>query len=86
MTLNLLLVRQAYLNKMVKMGHMKELGDLKSVHQKIQLWYQESWDKIKYQSRASEFQTNEKVTIYNHELHKKLIKNPPSLSWRPPME
>ena len=73
-TLNLLLVRQAYLNKKVKLGHMQELGELKSVHLKIQLWYQESCDKIKYQSRASEFQTNEKVTIYHHEVHKKLIR------------
>ena len=34
-TLNLLLVRQAYLNKKVKLGHMQELGELKYVHHKI---------------------------------------------------
>jgi hypothetical protein len=50
------------------------LGELKAVHQQIQLWYQKSCDKIKEQSRATEFQTNEKVTIYHHEVHKKLIR------------
>ena len=73
-TLNLLLVRQAYLNKKVKSGNFEALGELKAVHNLIQAWYQKSCDKIKDQSRASEFQTNEKVTIYHHEVHKKLIK------------
>ena len=60
-TLNLLLVRQAYLNKKVKTGNSQMLGELIAVHQLIQHWYQKSCDKIKDQSRATEFQTNEKV-------------------------
>ena len=50
------------------------MAELKIVHHKIQLWYQESCEKVKDQSRATEFQANEKVTIYHHELHKKLIR------------
>ena len=72
--LNLLLVRQAYLNRKVKMGHLYSLGELKTVHYEIELWYQKSCEKVKEQSRAVEFQSNEKVTIYHHEIHKKLIK------------
>ena len=72
--LNLLLVRQAFLNKKVKMGQLHMLGELRTVHQQIQLWYQRASDKVKDQSRATEFQSSEKVTIYHHEIHKKLIK------------
>ena len=72
--LSLLLVRQAYLNKKVKLGHLQKLGDLRSVHHQIQQWYQRACEKIKDQSRALEFQSSEKVTIYHHEIHRKLIK------------
>ena len=72
--LNLLLVRQAYLNKKVKLGNFDLLGDLRTVHHQIQLWYQKACTKIKDQSRAGEFQASEKVTIYHHEIHKKLIR------------
>ena len=72
--LNLLLVRQAYLNKKVKLGNLQQLGELKTVHNQIQVWYQNSCAKVKDQSRAREFQQSEKVTIYYHEIHKKLIR------------
>ena len=72
--LNLLLVRQAYLNKKVRLGNFQLLGELKTVHQLLQQWYQEACSKVKDQSRAAEFQGNEKVTIYHHEIHKKLVK------------
>ena len=55
------------------------------MHIKIQLWYQESCEKIKYQSRASEFQTNEKVTIYHHEVHKKMIRKSAILKLETPI-
>ena len=54
-SLNLLLVRQAYLNKKVKLGHLEKLGELLSVHHQIQIWYQKTCDKVKAQSWASEF-------------------------------
>ena len=53
--LNLLLVRQAYLNKKVKLGHAEKLTELITVHGLIQKWYQTQCEKIKTQSRASEF-------------------------------
>ena len=74
--LNLLLVRQAYLNKKVKLGQTNLLVQLNNVHSLIQGWYEKQCEKIKIQSRRDEFQESEKVTIYHHELHKKL----PSLS------
>ena len=44
------------------------------MHQSIQLWYQRACSKVKDQSRMNEFQSSEKVTIYHHEIHRKLIK------------
>jgi hypothetical protein len=82
--LNLLLVRQAYLNKKVKNGQHDRLGELRTVHSEIQLWYQKSCDKIKDQSRAAEFQKSEKVTIYHHEVHQKLIKKSAILKLQTP--
>ena len=69
--LNLLLVRQAYLNKKVKMGQSGKLGELRTVHKLIQLWYERECSKIKDQSRAKEYQESEKVTIYHHEIKNK---------------
>ena len=56
------------------MGETWRLGDLKSVHTKIENWYSQESSKIKYQTMADEHQTEEKVRIYHHELHKKKIK------------
>ena len=61
--LNLLLIRQAYLNKKVKQGHTEHLVELNVVHSLIQRWYQNECEKVKVQSRASEFQDSEKVTM-----------------------
>ena len=72
--LNLLLLRQAYLNKKLKHGHLELLGELNTIHKRIQLWYQRACSKVKEQARVDEFQSNEKVTIYHHEIHRKLIK------------
>ena len=82
--LNLLLVRQAYLNKKVKQGNTNKLTELKTVHGLIQQWYQNQCDKIKNQSRASEFQESEKVTIYHHEIHKKKIRKSAILKLQTP--
>ena len=72
--LNLFLVRQAYLNRKVKMGQSELLVELKNVHNLIQRWYEKQSEKVKTQSRKDEFQESEKVTIYHHEIHKKLIR------------
>ena len=82
--LNLLLVRQAYLNKKVKGGQTDKLVELRNVHVLIQQWYQQQSEKIKNQSRASEFQESEKVTIYHHEIHKKAIRKSAILKLQTP--
>ena len=69
--LNLLLVRQAYLNKKFKLGL-------------IQGWYEKQCKKVKTQSRKDEFQESEKITIYHHEIHKKLIRKSAILKLQTP--
>ena len=72
--LNLLLVRQAHINKKIKLGQHEFLGELKTIHSMIQIWYETECNKVKDQSRAAEFQQSEKVTIYHHKIHKKKIR------------
>jgi hypothetical protein len=50
------------------------LADLKSIHLLIEQWYKKESEKVQYQSRVNEFQSNEKTTIYHHELHNRVIK------------
>ena len=82
--LNLLLVRQAYLNKKVKLGNTEMLVELANVHSLIQGWYAKQCEKVKIQSRKAEFQESEKVTIYHHEIHKKLIRKSAILKLQTP--
>ena len=72
--LNLLLVRQAYLTSKVQHGHLSKLTDLKHVHLLIEQWYDEECSKIALQSRTDDIQQSEKIRIYHHEIHQKLIK------------
>ena len=67
-------LRQAYLNKKLKYRYLERLWELNTVHPKIQLWYQRACSKVKEQARVDKFQSNEKVTIYHHEINRKLIK------------
>ena len=60
--------------KKVKLGQFHLLGELHIVHRNIQRWYQRSCSKVKDQARVREFQANERVTIYHHEIHRKMIK------------
>jgi hypothetical protein len=52
----------------------QHLAELKSIHLLIEQWYKKESEKVQYQSRVNEFQSNEKTTIYHHELHKRVIK------------
>ena len=52
-------------------GETWRLPELKSVHTSIENWYANESRKIQFQSQASEYQHEEKVRIYHHELHKK---------------
>ena len=72
--LNLLRLRQGYLNRKLTLGETWRLAELKAVHVSIENWYSSESSKIKFQSQASEYQQDEKVRIYHHELHRKRIK------------
>ena len=82
--LNLLLIRQAYLNRKVKQGQTNNLQELTTVHGLMQSWYQKECEKVKVQSRASEFQDSEKVTMYHHKIHKKLVRKSAILKLQTP--
>ena len=56
------------------MGHLYQLGELQSVHLLIERWYSKECENVQHQSRVNEFQSNEKSSIYHHELHKKIVK------------
>ena len=71
--LNLLRLRQKYLNRKLSNGEWWSLAELKAVHERIEFWYNRESQKTKYQSQASEYQLEEKIRIYHHELHKKKI-------------
>ena len=72
--LNLLRLRQGYLNRKLTLGEYWRLAELKAVHASIDSWYSEENNKIKFQSQASEYQQEEKTRIYHHELHRKRVK------------
>ena len=72
--LNLLLVRQAYLTSKIQKGIQSRLTELKHVHLLIEKWYDEECSKIALQSRTDDVQESEKIRIYHHEIHQKLIK------------
>ena len=72
--LNLLLLRQCYHTNKIQKGQADHLTALKTVHLLIEQWYSKESKKIQHQARANEFQSNEKTTIYHHELHKRSIK------------
>ena len=72
--LNLLRLRQGFLNRKLMLGEMWRLTELKLINASIDNWYSTESSKIKFQSQASEYQQEEKVRIYHHELHQKRIK------------
>ena len=72
--LNLLLVRQAYLVAKIQRGILWKLSELKEVHLLIEQWYDQECSKIALQSRSDDIQISEKIRIYHHEIHQKLIK------------
>ena len=72
--LNLLNLRQAYLTRKLQNGELHRLAELNQVHHEINEYFRKECEKIQQQARAYEFQSNEKTTIYHHELHKRKIK------------
>ena len=72
--LNLLILQQTYLTSKLQNGESYRITELNQVHHQISEYFRKESEKIQHQSRAHEFQANEKTTIYHHELHKKKIK------------
>ena len=72
--LNLLRLRQKYLNRKMSGGELGRLSELKMVHMQIEDWYNQESMKLKYQSQVEEHQTSENVRVYHHDLHRKRIK------------
>ena len=72
--LNLLLLRQVYVTNKLQTGEVGRLGELREVQENIKLWYEEESKKIIIQSRVDDVQFSEKVRIFHHEQHQKLIK------------
>ena len=72
--LNLLLLRQTYLVGKVQGGVQGMLGELRHVQTCITEWYEGESQKIVLQSKVDDVQTSEKVRIFHHEIHKKLLK------------
>ena len=73
-TLNLLLIRQAYLVKKIHKGNFSKLIELKVVQSEIQNWYSKESEKIKMQGKVEDINESESVRIYHHEIHQKKIK------------
>ena len=72
--LNLLILRQLYLTRKLRLGESGHLAELKTVHLLIEQWYSKESEKVQHQSRVKEFQESEQTSIYHHELHKKMLK------------
>ena len=71
--LNLLLLRQCYHTNKIQKGQTHHLAQLQTVHLLIEQWYSKESEKIQHQARVNEFQSNEKTTVYHHELHERSI-------------
>ena len=72
--INLLLIQQAYIAKKLMDGDLNQYNQLRCVQVEIVQWYEKQSERVIMQSRSDEVDTNEKVRIYHHELHKKHIK------------
>ena len=72
--LNLLLIRQAFLVKKIHGGCLDRIREHKEVQMRINAWYEEENRKVKLQSRIDDTNNSEKVTIFHHDLHQKIIK------------
>ena len=72
--LNMMLLRQSYLNRKIQRGQLDLFWELKRIKIQVDQWYKDEVDRVKIQSKTQEIDTAESVRIYHHELHKKKIK------------
>ena len=71
--LNLLLLRQSYLARKVQTGHTEKLAELRTVQAEIESWYEKESKKVVLQAKTDDVCQSEKVRIYQHEEHEKII-------------
>ena len=72
--LNLLMLRQSYLTRKVRLGETGSLSALREIQFKIEDWFAVEVEKVKNQSRVDDVQQSEKVRIFHHEIHQKHVK------------
>ena len=72
--LNLLMLRQTFLIKRIHSGNLELLPALREVQVRIEDWFENELQKVKYQARVNDIQVSEKVRIFHHELHRKHVK------------
>ena len=72
-TLNMLLIKQAFLVKKVQEGMLHHLAQLRFIQGEIVRWHNQECEKVKMQARCEEIDAVENVRIYHHELHKRHI-------------
>ena len=72
--LNLLMMRQSYLTRKVKLGEGACLAPLREIQLRIENWFAAEVEKIKHQSRVDDIQQSEKVRIHHHEIHQRNVK------------
>ena len=78
--LNLLQMRQSYLVRKVQQSgrrvdqKQQHLADLRLIQADINQWYKEETERVKIQAKTDDINSNEKVRIYHHELHRKHIR------------
>ena len=66
--------QQSFLTKEMQNGDSYPLAELKDVQTGIQEWYECDSQRVVLQARVDEVQHSEKVRIYHHYQHRKLLK------------
>ena len=72
--LNALLLLQSFYTKELQNGDTSYIADLRKVQAKIEEWYENESQRIIVQSKVDDIQQSEKVRIYHHDQHKKLVR------------
>ena len=72
--LGLLFLQQSYFARKLHAGDLHHLAALRSVQVRIEAWYEEESSKVILQAKSDDCSYSEKVRIYHHELHQKLVK------------
>ena len=82
--LNLFMGLQAYYSKKVLQGNKEALGSLKEIQLKIVNWFEEEAEKVKRFAQLEDIEKSEKVRLYHHELHKRVVNKSTIVKLRTP--